>query len=200
MKPLSVIEGVAAPLPRANIDTDQIIPKQFLKRIERDGYGPFLFYDWARDAEGELDPEFVLNRPEYRMATVLVTGANFGCGSSREHAAWALQDWGFEAIIAPSFGDIFRNNACNVGLLPVVLDEEDLHPLLVAAERAETLRIDLQAQTIEADGLSLPFDIDRHSKEKLLNGLDAIGETLQHRAAIDEYEAVRPRHRPSLAG
>jgi len=200
MKPVSVVEGVAAPLPRANVDTDQIIPKQFLKRIERDGYGPFLFYDWARDAEGELDPGFVLNRPEYQKATVLVTGANFGCGSSREHAAWALQDWGFEAVIAPSFGDIFRNNACNIGLLPVVLDDDGVRVVLAAADRRAEIRIDLEAQRIEVEGRSLAFDIDPHSKHKLLNGLDAIGETLQLAASIDEYEAGRPGFRPSLAG
>jgi 3-isopropylmalate/(R)-2-methylmalate dehydratase small subunit len=198
MKPVTVVEGVAAPLPRANVDTDQIIPKQFLKRIERDGYGPFLFYDWARDIEGEPDAGFVLNKPQYRGAKVLVAGANFGCGSSREHAAWALQDWGFEAIIAPSFGDIFRSNACNVGLLPVVLAPGDLEQVLAAAERGDEVRIDLEAQTIGGDGLALAFDIDPHSKHKLLNGLDAIGETMQLGPSIDAYEATRPSHRPSL--
>ena len=121
MQPVTIISGQMAPLPRANVDTDQIIPKQFLKRVERSGFGPFLFWDWAQDAEGELDPEFILNRPEYSEAAVLVSGPNFGSGSSREHAPWALEDRGFRAIIAPSFADIFRGNSYNVGLLPIVL-------------------------------------------------------------------------------
>ena len=199
MRPVSVIDGVAAPLPRSNVDTDQIIPIPFLQRIERDGYGPFLFFDWAHDDEGELDPAFVLNQPNYREARILVTGANFGCGSSREHAAWALQDRGFEAVLAPSFGDIFRNNACNIGLLPIVLPDTAIQEVLAAAERGALLHIDLEAQTIAGDGLSLAFDIDPHSKEKLLNGLDTIGETMEQAGLIDAYEGARPSHRPSLA-
>ena len=126
MDPVGLIQGQMAPLPRANVDTDQIIPKQFLKRVERTGFGPFLFYDWAYDTEGELIPDFVTNRPEYANAKVLVTGPNFGSGSSREHAPWALEDWGFEAIIAPSFADIFRNNCHKIGLLPVELTDAEV--------------------------------------------------------------------------
>ena len=125
MEPVTAFSGQAVPLPRANVDTDQIIPKQFLKRVERSGFGAYLFFDWARDEEGELDPEFVLNRPEYEDAVILVTGPNFGSGSSREHAPWALEDWGFKAVIAPSFADIFSTNCTKIGLLPIVLTAPD---------------------------------------------------------------------------
>ncbi len=199
MKAVSRIEGTMAPLPRANVDTDQIIPKQFLKRVERSGFGPYLFYDWARDAEGELDPAFVLNRPEYADATVLVTGPNFGSGSSREHAPWALEDRGFEAIIAPSFADIFYNNCINIGLLPVVLPAGDVDALTAAAERSGTrVVIDLADQTVVVDGRTFRFEIDAFAKHRLLHGLDAIDLTLRHVDAIDRYESSRPRWRPSL--
>lgn len=196
MKAVSTIEGAAAPLPRANVDTDQIIPKQFLKRVERDGYGEFLFYDWARDIEGEPDPEFVLNRPEYRQAVVLVSGPNFGCGSSREHAAWALQDAGFEAVIAPSFGDIFRNNAYNVGLLPVELPAEEVEA--IAEAEPGHVRIDLEEQTVETADRVFRFEIDPQVKHNLLRGLDRIGLTLEHEDAIDRFEGDRPGYRPAL--
>jgi len=200
MKAVSRIDGLMAPLPRANVDTDQIIPKQFLKRVERTGFGPYLFYDWARDAEGELDPSFVLNRPEYADAKVLVTGPNFGSGSSREHAPWALEDWGFEAIIAPSFADIFFNNCVNIGLLPVVLPAEQVDVLMTIAERPDNrVVIDLAAQTVAAEGHTFGFDIDPFVKQRLLEGLDAIDLTLRHAAAIDAYEATRPSWLPSLA-
>lgn len=198
MKPVSTIDGIAAALPRANIDTDQIIPKQFLKRVERHGYGEFLFYDWARDLEGELDPDFVLNRPNYREAVVLITGPNFGSGSSREHAAWALQDAGFEAVIASSFGDIFRTNAYNVGLLAIELSPDEVDTLLEVAEAAGTVRVDLSAQTVEAGGHRYAFAIDPHVKRNLLRGLDRIGLTLEHDGEITGFERRRPRYRPAL--
>ena len=200
MEPVATITGTMAPLPRANVDTDQIIPKQFLKRIERTGFGPFLFYDWARDPEGELDPQFVLNRPEYREAVVLVTGPNFGSGSSREHAPWSLQDWGFRAIIAPSFADIFHTNCHKIGLLPVTLttDEVDTLTQLASAEPATEVTVDLAAQTVTAPGFSASFAIDPFVKHTLLNGLDDIALTLQAEAAIDEFESARPAHKPAL--
>ena len=144
MDPVGLIQGQMAPLPRANVDTDQIIPKQFLKRVERSGFGPFLFYDWAFDTEGEPIPDFVTNRPEYANAKVLVTGPNFGSGSSREHAPWAIEDWGFEAIIAPSFADIFRNNCHKIGLLPIVLSDDQVATLTAMAENPDNeVAIDL---------------------------------------------------------
>jgi 3-isopropylmalate/(R)-2-methylmalate dehydratase small subunit len=189
-----------APLPRVNVDTDQIIPKQFLKRVERHGYGPFLFYDWRFDHEGEAIDEFVLNRLEYEGSAVLVSGPNFGSGSSREHAAWSLEDWGFRAVIAPSFGDIFYNNSVNIGLLPVVLTGEEVAALqTIAADPANEVTIDLEAQTVSADGFSAIFQIDAHVKQRLLAGLDNIGETLLWEQAISDYEETRPTFKPSLA-
>lgn len=200
MRPVTVITGSMAPLPRAQVDTDQIIPKEFLKRIERTGFGEYLFYDWAHDVEGELDPEFVLNRPEYRGATVLVAGPDFGTGSSREHAPWALIDWGFQAVIAPSFGDIFRSNCHKVGLLPVVLPQEAVDALLdLASTTAEAaIVIDLDAQTVASPDATHSFDIDHFAKHMLRNGLDEIDLTLQQVAAIDDYEAGRPQFLPAL--
>ncbi len=198
MRPVNTVIGIAAPLPRAAIDTDQIVPKQFLKRIERDGYGPFLFYDWAHDVEGELDPDFVLNRAEYENAKVLIAGPSFGCGSSREHATWALQDRGFDAVIAPSFGDIFRNNAYNVGLLPIELDQTEIDRLVTVADGAGTVSVDLESQTVTAGDEVFAFQIDEHVKHNLLNGVDRISETLESVDAIDTYEGRRPHHRPTL--
>ena len=202
MEPVTTILGTMVPLPRANVDTDQIIPKQFLKRVERSGFGPFLFYDWARDAEGELDPGFVLNKPQYQEARVLVAGPNFGSGSSREHAPWALEDWGFAAIIAPSFADIFRSNCHKIGLLPVVLTEDEVNALADIAERdpAATVAVDLAEQTVTADGLTARFDIDPFVKHSLLNGLDEIALTLAHDDAIAEFEASRHTFRPTVIG
>ena len=188
-----------APLPRVNVDTDQIIPKQFLKRVERHGYGPFLFYDWRFDQEGETIDEFVLNQPDYAGSTVLISGPNFGSGSSREHAAWSLEDWGFEAVIAPSFGDIFYNNSVNIGLLPVVLEGGQVAALQeLAADPANEVTIDLETQIVESGDFSALFDIDPHVKQRLLAGLDTIGETMVHEAAIAAYEAGRPTFKPSL--
>jgi 3-isopropylmalate/(R)-2-methylmalate dehydratase small subunit len=199
MNPVSTITGQMAPLPRANVDTDQIIPKQFLKRVERSGFGPFLFYDWIYDHEGELIPDFVLNRPEYTDAAVLVTGPNFGSGSSREHAPWALEDWGIKAMVAPSFADIFYNNCINIGLLPVVLTEAEVGALTELAEDpANTVTVDLENQRVVAAGFEASFEIDPFAKHRLLNGLDNVALTLQHAAAIATFEMSRPDFKPAL--
>ena len=199
MEPLSEVAGPMAPMPRANVDTDQIIPKQFLKRIERSGFGPFLFYDWARDAEGEPDPDFVLNQDRYQDAVVLVTGPNFGSGSSREHAPWALEDWGFRAVIAPSFADIFRGNCHKIGLLPIELPESDVERLMaIAAGPDNWVTIDVEKQTVVAAGVTAAFDIDPFVKHCMLNGLDQIALSLQHGTAIGAFESARPRYRPTL--
>jgi 3-isopropylmalate/(R)-2-methylmalate dehydratase small subunit len=182
-----------APLDRANVDTDQIVPKQFLKRIERTGFGPFAFYDWRR-----ADPDFVLGRPEYRDAPILVAGANFGCGSSREHAPWALQDRGFRAIVAPSFADIFRNNCEKIGLLPVVLPEGRVRQLIDLSTEDPSIEatVDLESQTLTAPGLELSFDIDPFVKSCLLNGWDDVALTLRHEEAISDFERRRPSWLP----
>jgi 3-isopropylmalate/(R)-2-methylmalate dehydratase small subunit len=186
MEPVRTVSGVAVPLDRADVDTDQIIPKQFLKRIERTGFGEFLFWDW-RGGDG-----FVLEQPEYAGAEILVTGRNFGCGSSREHAPWALEDYGFEAVIAPSFADIFYSNCTKIGLLPVVLAEDEVRGVM-DARRAS---IDLAAQSVRWDGGQASFEIDQEVKRRLLEGLDDIGVTLLQQDAIDRYEAERERQGP----
>jgi 3-isopropylmalate/(R)-2-methylmalate dehydratase small subunit len=195
MDPFRRVIGRLAPLDRANVDTDQIIPKQFLKRIERSGFGPFLFYDWRRNGD------FILDRPAYRDAAVLVTGANFGCGSSREHAPWALQDAGFRAVIAPSFADIFRSNCLKVGLLPVQLAEQDVRALLDrAVEQPGTeATVDLQSQTVSAPGILATFAIDPFARRCLLEGWDEVALTLQHEAAIAAFEAKRPGWAPLVS-
>jgi 3-isopropylmalate/(R)-2-methylmalate dehydratase small subunit len=193
MKPISVVSGTMVALPRADVDTDQIIPKQFLTRTERTGYGDFLFYDWSRTEEGHPSSDFFTNDPERSGAKVLIAGRNFGCGSSREHAVWAIQDWGFEAVIAPSFGDIFRNNSYNVGLLTVELPEDDVARLIEFAENPTApIRVDLETQVVEVDDFVFEFDIDPGVKERLLKGLDPIGVTLEDEDAISEFEARRP--------
>jgi len=200
MEPVRTIRGTMAPLMRSHVDTDQIIPKQFLKRVERTGFGPFLFFDWAYDPEGELRPDFVLNRPEYRRAQVLVTGPNFGSGSSREHAPWALLDWGIRAIIAPSFADIFRNNSHKNGLLPIILDEDVVQQLAeLAADPAAEVVIDVAAETVEAGDISASFSLDPFVKHCLLNGLDDIAVTLERESDISAFETARPGFKPSLA-
>lgn len=193
MEAVQTVVGQAMPLPLANIDTDQIIPKQFLLRVERSGFGEYLFYDWARDAEGEPDPEFILNRPDYQDAVVLVAGPNFGSGSSREHAPWSLEDWGFDAVIAPSFADIFYSNCTKIGLLPVILTEDEVAALTtIASDPSNTVTVDLESQRVLADGFEASFSIDPFTKHCLLNGLDEIALTLGHASEIDTFEATRP--------
>ena len=191
--------GLVAPLARPNVDTDQIIPKQFLKRIERTGFGEFLFYDWRRLPNGELNPEFILNQPRYQGASILVAGKNFGCGSSREHAPWALADFGFRAIIAPSFADIFANNCLKNSLLPVTLSESDASALVLRAAEIDRyeLTVDLEELIVkDAQGFSTPFQIDDFQRYRLLEGLDDIGLTLKHEARIAAYESQRPGWKP----
>ena len=193
MKPFITHTGLVVPMDRADVDTDQIIPKQFLKRIERTGFGEFLFYDWRRFPDGSPDPMFELNRPEYQDATILLARRNFGCGSSREHAPWALEDYGFCAIIAPSFADIFYNNCFKNGLLPVRLPEEQVDQLFQRAANhpGYKLTIDLQTRTVRDEhGLELAFEVDDFRRHCLLNGLDDIGLTLEHEDKIAAYEAA----------
>lgn len=193
MKPISLVEGRMVPLPRADVDTDQIIPKQFLTRTERTGYGDFLFYDWATTEDGKPSSDFFTNDPDRRGAKVLVAGRNFGCGSSREHAVWAIQDWGFDAVVAPSFGDIFRNNSVNVGLLTIELPEEVVAQLQdIALDASATVSIDLERQVIEAGEVAFDFEFDSGAKERLIKGLDPIGMTLQEDDAIAAFEEHRP--------
>jgi len=195
MNPFEKLTAVAAPLDRANVDTDQIIPKQFLKRVERTGYGEFAFFDWRYLEDGVPDPGFILNRPEYRGAGILVGGRNFGSGSSREHAPWALGEYGFRAIIAPSFADIFRNNCLQNGILPVVLSEQGVDTIMGKAlrRRGYAVTIDLETQTVsDEDGFSEGFEIDAFRRESLLKGLDDIGRTLEMEDAISAYEEAHP--------
>ena len=194
MQPLERVSGTMAPLDRADVDTDQIIPKQFLKRIERTGYGPFLFFDWRKD------PTFFLNQSRFDGAAVLVAGANFGCGSSREHAPWAIRDAGFRAVIAPSFGDIFRANAFKTGVLAVELSPSQVQHLidLSTEEPAARIEIDVRGQQVRGEGFSYPFELDPFIKHMLLNGLDEIGLVEQHTAAIGEYETHRLGWLPAL--
>ncbi len=192
MRPLPSVTGVVAVLDRADVDTDQIIPKQFLKRIERSGYGEFLFFDWMKD------PEFELHA--YPGASILLAGRNFGCGSSREHAAWALDDYGFRVVLAPSYGDIFRQNAVNTGLAPIVVPPADLALVREAVEARNELTVDLERLRItHPDGLELSFVLDAHSQETLVHGLDEVGRTLKREAEIAAFEATyTPRFDVSL--
>ncbi len=194
------LEGVAAPMPVANIDTDQIIPKQFLKTVERQGLGKGLFYDFRFDMQGHEKPDFVLNRPAYKGARMIIAGDNFGCGSSREHAPWALIDFGIRCVIAPSFADIFYNNCFQNGLLPLVLPAEQVTVLMDEAKGGNhAFAVDLRAQTVSApSGKVFSFQIDPALKEKMLKGLDAIGETLENAASIDRFEALNRATRPWL--
>lgn len=183
--------GVVAPVDRVNIDTDAIIPKQFLKRIERTGFGQFLFYEWRFDEAGNEKPNFELNKPRYQGASVLIARANFGCGSSREHAPWAILDYGFKVVIAPSFADIFYNNCFKNGILPIRLSEEQVEQLFqnTYATEGYKLHVDLENKVITDDqGLEITFDLDEHRRQFLLLGLDDIGLTLQHEELINQYE------------
>ena len=181
MEPVNVIEGGVSVLDRHDVDTDQIMPKQFLKRVERSGFGEFLFHDWAKEPGWRLERN-----------PILVTGRNFGCGSSREHAPWGLQDYGFRAIVAPSFGDIFHSNCTKIGLLPVMLPDDEVRALMEAGEA----RIDLERRTVEHGGRRVSFDVDDHVHHRLLNGLDDIGITLGQADAIEAYERERQRAGP----
>jgi len=201
MQPFTVLKGIAAPLDRANVDTDQIIPKQFLKRIERTGFGQFLFFDWRYEADGITpDPSFIINAPELKGATILVAARNFGSGSSREHAPWSLLDYGFRCIIAPSYADIFYNNCFQNGILPLVLSEDSVAILLSLLQEnlGTELTVDLEAQTVLGPGFEASFDIDPFYKHRLLHGLDDIGMTLQHEGFITSFEAARPAWKPSI--
>jgi 3-isopropylmalate/(R)-2-methylmalate dehydratase small subunit len=193
MEPITRIEGTAVPLDRADVDTDQIIPAQYLKRIERTGFGPFLFDEWRKD------PAFVLNDARYEGASILLAGANFGCGSSREHAPWALEDYGFNAIVAPSFADIFRNNCTKIGLLPVELPADSVRALMDAVldDPATRIIVDLEGRTVSAPGLDEVFEIDDFTRWRLLEGLDDIGLTLRHEDDIDDFERTRPDWLPT---
>lgn len=189
-------KGIVVPLDSANVDTDAIIPKQFLQKVNRIGFGKHLFHDWRflDDAGQQPNPEFVLNQPQFAGASILLARENFGCGSSREHAPWALADYGFKTIIAPSFADIFYGNAINNGMVPVRLKEEEVDALfqLVAAKPGIEIEVDLEAHQVRAGELSFGFEIDEFRRYCLLNGLDAIGLTLQHEAAISAFEAKQP--------
>ena len=192
MEPFTTLKGIVAPLDSMNVDTDQIIPKQFLKRVERTGYDDALFYDWRFMPDGKTpNPEFEMNAPRYQGASILLSRDNFGCGSSREHAPWALHDYGFRCLLAPSFADIFFNNCFNNGMLPIRLPNEVIDTLFneVRATDGYTLTIDLAAQTIpKPDGPAIPFEIDPFLKERLLKGWDQIGLTLRHEDRIAQYE------------
>ena len=195
MKPFRVHKGLAAPLDRVNVDTDQIIPKQFLKRIERTGFGEFLFHDWSHTPDGKANPEFVLNQPPYAGASVLLVGKNFGCGSSREHAVWAIADYGFRAVIGSSFADIYANNSTKNGLLNVQLREDEVGELMRRARQhpGYQITVDLEHCKVSDDhGFSATFPMDDFTRHCLLEGLDDIGLTLQHEADIAAYEAQHP--------
>lgn len=194
MKPFTKHTGRAAPLDRSDVDTDQIVPAEHLRRIERSGFGPFLFGEWRKD------PGFVLNRPEFEGATILLAGPNFGSGSSREHAVWALEDAGFRTVIAPSFADIFRNNCCKIGVLPVELPQESVRALMDAVldDPATEITVDLEAMRVSAAAVRESFEIDPYTRWRLLEGLDDVDLTLRHAEAIDAYERARPARLPSV--
>lgn len=191
MEPFKQLTGIVAPVDRVNVDTDAIIPKQFLKRIERSGFGQFLFYEWRFHENGDVNAEFEPNKPRYEGASVLISRANFGCGSSREHAPWAILDYGYKVIIAPSYADIFFNNCFKNGILPIKLSEEQVEDLFQRTAKHEgyQLHVNLEEKTLSDDhGLKLSFDIDEHRRQFLLQGLDDIGLTLQHEDKITAYE------------
>lgn len=196
MEPVRVVSGIAMPLNRENVDTDQIIPAVWLKRVERTGFGEGLFSSW-RD-----DPNFVMNRPEFQGASILIAGPNFGIGSSREHAVWALVDYGFKAVISPRFGDIFRNNATKSGLVPVIVDDEVADLLLRAAadEPGLQITVDVERRVVSVPeiGIEVPFELDDFTRHRLLEGLDDIGLTLRHEDDISSYEAHRPSWKPQV--
>jgi 3-isopropylmalate/(R)-2-methylmalate dehydratase small subunit len=196
VKPFRRVHAPVAVLDRADVDTDQIVPKQFLKRIERTGFGEFLFFDWRYDENGELRDDFELNDPAYAGAKILIAGANFGSGSSREHAAWALQDYGFEVVIAPSFGDIFTSNCLKIGLLPIVLATEEIAALIEAVRGGASAIVDLERlEIVDPQGRRVPFDLDPFQRDCILNGLDEIARSLTHENGIADYERT---HSPRI--
>jgi 3-isopropylmalate/(R)-2-methylmalate dehydratase small subunit len=202
MEPVTTVTGTVCPIDANDVDTDQIIPKQFLKRIERTGFGPFAFHEWRTKEDGVTpDPDFAMNKPEHQGASILLAGENFGCGSSREHAPWALEDSGFDAVVAPSFADIFRNNCAKIGLVTVELPGDLVRTLfeVVEADPTTQLTVDLESMTIVGGGIEAPFHLGEHVRHNLLNGLDDIALTLQNDALIADYEAERAAYRPVLA-
>ena len=195
MKPFTVHRGRVSPLDRVNVDTDQIIPKQFLKRIEKTGFGQYLFYDWRFGADGKKNADFILHDPRYEVASILVAGRNFGCGSSREHAVWALADFGFRAVISSSFADIFANNSTKNGFLAVRLSQEEVSTVMRRAQEIDNYQVTIDLERCEVtdeQGFRARFPIDRFVQHCLLNGLDDIALTLQHEAEIQAYEARHP--------
>jgi len=193
MEPINIVNSVITPLDRKNVDTDQIISKEFLKRIERTGFGQFLFYHWRFDTQGNEIPDFVLNKPEFKNSKILVAQDNFGCGSSREHAPWAILDYGFNVVIAPSFADIFHNNCFKNGILPIKLTEAECDEILAKGlDKPYTMEVNLEAQTVTGeDGNVYKFNIDSYYKETLLNGWDEIALTIKYEEQIAAYEAKR---------
>ena len=204
MEPFIRVHGGVVPMNRVNVDTDQIIPKQFLKRVERDGFGQFLFNDWRYNADGSDNPEFILNKPGYEGADILVAGRNFGCGSSREHAPWALGDYGFRCVVAPSFADIFSGNCFQNGILPVILPEESVQQIMEKAEKdpGYKLHVDLEAQRVwdDSEEVVATFDLEPFRRYSLLNGLDDIGLTMEREDDISKFESQRGIHGGVVAG
>ena len=204
MEPFVRVHGGVVPMNRVNVDTDQIIPKQFLKRVERDGFGQFLFNDWRYNADGSDNPEFILNKPGYEGADILVAGRNFGCGSSREHAPWALGDYGFRCVIAPSFADIFNGNCFQNGTLPVILPEETVQQIIEKAEKdpGYKLHVDLEAQRVwdDSEEVVATFDLEPFRRYSLLNGLDDIGLTMEREDDISKFESQRGIHGGVVTG
>ena len=200
MKKIKEIKSTMMPLKMSNVDTDQIMPKQFLKRIERSGYGEYLFYDWRKDSNGNLNQEFPLNKEVYEDAKVLVAGPNFGTGSSREHAPWGLQDWGFDVVISSNFADIFKNNCLNIGLVPLEVSEEVLDKLFQLIEKNPKIEIDISIEnkTLSCFEIKIDFDLDDFSREKLLKGQDQIDITLEKRKLIEKFASQRKDMIPSL--
>ncbi len=201
MDAVKAITGKICPLDANDVDTDQIMPKQFLKRVERSGYGPFAFFEWRYLADGVTpDPEFAMNKPEHQGANILLAGRNFGCGSSREHAPWGIEDAGFKAVIAPSFADIFRNNCGNIGVVAVELDEATVANMfeVVAANPDTQFTVDLESMTVMGGGIQASFELDSHTRNSLMKGLDAIGLSLQHEDDISAFEQTRDPWRPRI--
>ena len=202
MEAVREVTGTVCPIDANDVDTDQIIPKQFLKRIERTGFGPFAFYEWRYEADGVTPkPDFPMNKPEHQGASILLAGRNFGCGSSREHAPWAIEDAGFRAVIAPSFADIFRGNCGKIGVVAVTLPEETVRSLfqVVAANPATELTVDLESRTVQGGGVMAEFTMDEHTRHNLMHGLDDIALTLQRDADITAHEQTRPTWKPAVA-